>query len=91
MNKDKEIRLSVKKTLQICVSASLFFLIMGFLFNFSRVLYADRFFMAGIAILLISPVMRIAMLIYGYSKSGEYKFLILSSTVLLLLLTALVL
>ncbi|MEA3307173.1 MAG: DUF1634 domain-containing protein [Elusimicrobiota bacterium] len=88
MNKDREIRLRVKKVLQFCVGSSLFFLIMGFFFKFAHVSYAERFFIAGILILFMAPIIRIITLIYGYGKSGEYKFSILSATVLLLLFTA---
>ena len=91
MNKDMEIRSWVRQALQICVSAGLFFLIMGIMFKFSHSSHADRFFMAGIAALLIAPVIRVIMMIYGYARSGEYKFSFLSFTVLLLLLTALIL
>ena len=91
MNKDREIRLQVKKALQICVGSGLFFLIMGFFFKFAHASHADRFFIAGILILLLAPVIRVIILIYGYRKSGEYKFSILSATVLLLLFTAFVL
>ena len=91
MNKDREIRLQVKKALQLCVGSSLFFLIMGFFFKFAHVSHSDRFFTAGIVILFMAPIIRVITLIYGYRKSGEYKFSILSLTVLLLLFTAFVL
>ncbi|MCK4936083.1 MAG: DUF1634 domain-containing protein [Elusimicrobiales bacterium] len=91
MNKDREIKLRVKQALQFCVGAGLFFLIMGFMFKFARVFHADKFFMTGILILLTAPVIRVITLIYGYAKSGEYKFSVLSLTVLFLLVTAFVL
>jgi len=91
MNKDREIKTMVKQALQFCVGSGLFFLIMGFMFKFSHSPHADRFFMTGILILLITPVIRVITLIYGYFQSGEYKFSLLSLTVLFLLLTAFVL
>jgi uncharacterized membrane protein len=91
MNKDREIKIMVRKALQICVGSSLFFLIMGFMFKFAHVSYADRFFIAGILSLLMAPIIRVITLIYGYAKSGEYKFSMLSLTVLILILMALAL
>ena len=91
MNKDREIKIMVKKVLQICVGSSLFFLIIGFMFKFAHISYADSFFIAGILSLLMAPVIRVITLIYGYTKSGEHKFSVLSLTVLILILTAFVL
>ena len=91
MNKDRAIRIRVKQALQFCVGAGLFFLIIGFMFKFAHSPHAANFFMAGIVILLIAPIIRVLTLIYGYGQSGEYKFSVLSLTVLLLLLTAFVL
>ena len=88
MNKDREIKTLVKKALQICVSSGMFFLIMGFMFKFAHSPHSDKFFVTGVIILILAPIVRVMALIYGYRQSGEYKFSVLSLTVLIVLTTA---
>lgn len=85
MNKDRKVRTNVKRTLQISVFLSAFFVIMGFIFRSLLLPQADKFFMTGILVILFSPVMRVIMLVYGYLKAGEYKFSLVSLIVLLFL------
>jgi len=88
---DKEFGKLIQRTLLAGVSLSLFFFFLGFVFRFSGFQSAGAAFRAGVLALALTPVARVAMLVYGYWRTKEYRFALASFTVLALLLISVLL
>ena len=82
---DKDIGKLIQRTLLTGVFLSLFFFSLGFALRFSGSPAAGVFLRTGCLLLALTPVARVAMLVYGYWRKGEYHFALAAFTVLGLL------
>lgn len=94
MNKvfsEKDFGRLIRRTLSAGVFLSLFFFFLGFVFTLSGSAAAGAVLKAGVILLLLTPVARVIMLIYGYWRTREYHFALASFIVLSLLFVSVLL
>ncbi len=75
----------IRRTLQAGICLSLLSFLLGFICRFYGYAAAGAFLQAGVLLLISTPVVRVAMLVYGYTRAGEYRFALAAATVLILL------
>ena len=88
MDKDfseKRLGKLIQRTLLAGVSVSLLLFLSGFVLEISGSGRAGAAFSAAVAALLLTPVARVAMLVYGFWRTGERKFSFAAFMVLSLL------
>ena len=80
---------SLGKLIQHTLRAGVFFGMLSFALGFAGRLYgsacAEAFLRYGALLLITTPVVRVAMLAYGYSRLGAYRFAAVSAAILALL------
>ena len=82
---EKNLGKLIQRTLLSGVFLSLLFFFFGFVSAVSGFGRSGAIFSAGTAILLLTPVARVAMLVYGYWRTREYNFSLAAFIVLALL------
>lgn len=82
---DKDFGRLVQRTLRAGVFLSLVLFFLGFILRISGLEPAGQLFRAGVLALVLTPAARVAMLVYGYCRTKEYRFALASLTVLALL------
>ncbi len=75
----------IRRTLLTGIYLSLVSFLLGFVCRFSGSASAGMFLRAGVLLLIMTPVARVAMLAFGYARAGEYRFALASFMVLFLL------
>ncbi|MBI5882628.1 MAG: DUF1634 domain-containing protein [Elusimicrobia bacterium] len=78
----------IQRTLQAGVACSVALLLLGGVLGLASSAASGAVLGAGILVLVLTPVARVAMLIYGFHRSGEQFFALASLVVLLLLALA---
>ncbi|HNW43832.1 MAG TPA: DUF1634 domain-containing protein [Elusimicrobiales bacterium] len=91
MFSEKHFAKLIQRTLLAGVFLSLFLLFSGFAFTVSGFSSGAPLLRAGLLALLLTPVARVGMLIYGYWRGGELYFALLSVAVLALLAVSMLL
>ncbi|MFA6317231.1 MAG: DUF1634 domain-containing protein [Elusimicrobiota bacterium] len=76
----------IQRTLQAGVAVSFLLLAAGWALSLSGAGSGRTVLMAGILALVLTPVARVAMLVYGFQRVGQPSFSLASLVVLLLLL-----
>lgn len=82
--REKDIQKLVQKTLFYGVVLSAALLIAGLIFSRLMIVY-------GLLLLLITPVIRVIMLVRGYARSGAFKFALAETAVFALFAAAFIL
>lgn len=82
---EKDFGKLIQRTLLAGVFASLLLLCAGLGLSLSGAASGAGLLRAGVLALLLTPVARVVMLIYGYWRGGEYYFALASFVVLALL------
>ena len=78
----------IQRTLQAGVACSVALLLLGGVLGLASSAASGTVLAAGIVVLVLTPVARVAMLVYGFHRSGERFFSLASLVVLLLLALA---
>ena len=82
---DRSLGKLIQRTLQAGIGLCLTAFAIGFFLRMSGSDGAGSFLRAGAFLLIMTPAARVAMLAYGYGRSGEYRFAAASAAVLVLL------
>jgi len=85
MFSEKDFAKLIQRTLLAGVFLSLFLFFLGFGFSLAGAPLGGGLLRAGVLALLLTPAARVAMLVYGYWRGGEYYFALASLAVLGLL------
>jgi uncharacterized membrane protein len=89
---EKDFGKLIQRTLLAGVFLSLLFFFLGFALKLSgSALAAGSALRTGVLVLVLTPVARVAMLVYGYCRTREYHFALASFIVLSLLLASVLL
>jgi uncharacterized membrane protein len=89
MFSEKDFAKLIQRTLLAGVFLSMLLLLAGFVFSLAGSGAGPLLLKAGILALILTPAARVAMLVYGYWRGGEYYFAMASFTVLGLLAVSL--
>ncbi len=81
---EKDVQKLVRKTLFCGVIFSAALLIAGFIFGRTLIVY-------GLLLLLITPIVRVIMLVRGYARLGFFKFALAETAVFVLFAAAFIL
>lgn len=81
---EKDVQKLVRKTLSCGVIFSAALLIAGFIFGRTLIVY-------GLLLLLITPILRVIMLVRGYARLGFFKFALAEMAVFALFAAAFIL
>jgi len=80
---------SLGKLIQRTLRCGIFLGMLSFAFGFAGRLFGapspEAFLRLGVLLLIMTPVARVAMLVYGYGRAGEYRFAAASAAILALL------
>ena len=79
------LRKLIQRTLRAGVLLGMLCFALGFAGRVFGCAHSEALLRYGVLLLIITPVARVAMLAYGYGRSGELRFAALSAAILALL------